>query len=221
MTCGVMPGNTYTFGDQSGVSVQVVTAANLACLYVDEMALNHPNATPGIQSGQYWLIRSLQSDKQTNATGFSVNLTLPTTFTPDDNDKLCRYPGNLSSSGWDCAANSYRQYHHPQRRERLFRPGGRKQRRADCGQTHQLSGKFFPLPPRLAVACRSGNCHLLHQKAPGEAVVARFCPERSITMKDHQPETKTYLPTLIVLEIELETRAGSSLKLSELVEPAE
>ena|GEM_PF-2873554 len=43
----------YTFNDQSGVSVEVLAADNLACLYVDEMGLNHPNATPGIQTGRY------------------------------------------------------------------------------------------------------------------------------------------------------------------------
>jgi len=40
-------------------------------------------------------------------------------------------------------------------------------------------------------------------------------------MDKHRPQTKTYLPPLIVLELELETRAGSSLSLLELVEPAD
>jgi len=40
-------------------------------------------------------------------------------------------------------------------------------------------------------------------------------------MKEHHPETKTYLPPRIVLELDLETRAGSSLGLPDLVEPAE
>jgi hypothetical protein len=104
MICSVTAGNTYTFNDQSGVAVEIVTAGNLACLYVDEMELNHPNATSGLQTGRYWLMRGLQSDKKTDATGFSVNLTLPTTFTPDDKDKVCRYTG--SGQVWDCAADS-------------------------------------------------------------------------------------------------------------------
>ncbi|MFZ5809759.1 MAG: choice-of-anchor Q domain-containing protein [Chloroflexota bacterium] len=108
MICGVSEGNTYTFNDQSSVSIEITTLdSELNCLYVDEMELNHPNATAGIQRGRYWLIRGLQSDKQTNATGFSVTLTLPTSFTPDDSDKLCRYPGNLGGAGWDCAADSH------------------------------------------------------------------------------------------------------------------
>ncbi len=64
---------------------------------------NHPNATPPIQTGRYWEIRGLQSDKQSDATGFTVDLTLPATFIPDGNDKICRYTG----SGWDCAVSSY------------------------------------------------------------------------------------------------------------------
>jgi hypothetical protein len=94
----------YTFNDQSGVNVTVVTPGNLTCIYVDEMELNHPNATTGIQTGRYWLIRGLQSDK-TDATDFSVTLTLPTTFTPDTNDKVCRYTG--SGQVWDCAMSGY------------------------------------------------------------------------------------------------------------------
>ena len=106
MICDATEGN-YTFDDQSGVKIQVVTAGNLACLYVDEMELNHPNATAGIQTGRYWLIRGLhlESDNQTDATGFGVTLTLPTTFTPGANDKVCRYTGSVQV--WDCAADSH------------------------------------------------------------------------------------------------------------------
>jgi len=97
--------STYSFPHQSNVSIQVIVRENLACLYVDEMGLNHPNATPGIQTGRYWLIRALQSDKKTGAAGYTVNLTLPADFTPSGNDKVCRYTG--SGTVWDCAMNSY------------------------------------------------------------------------------------------------------------------
>jgi hypothetical protein len=108
MICGVAANTAYNFNKDSYVVITTTTMMNnLSCLYVDEMELNHPKATAGIQTGRYWLIRGLQSDKQTNATGFSVTLTLPTTFTPDDSDKLCRYPGNLGGAGWDCAATSH------------------------------------------------------------------------------------------------------------------
>lgn len=105
MICGVSAGNNYTFGDQSGVNIFVGIQGGLDCLYVDEMGLNHPHATTGIQTGRYWLIRGLQADKQTDAADYGVNLTLPTTFTPDANDKVCRYTG--SGQVWDCGASSY------------------------------------------------------------------------------------------------------------------
>jgi len=35
-------------------------------------------------------------------------------------------------------------------------------------------------------------------------------------MEEQQPQAKTYVPPLIVLEIELETRAGSPLSLPDL-----
>ncbi|RCK72025.1 MAG: Fibronectin type III domain protein [Anaerolineae bacterium] len=94
----------YTFNSQSGVSITITAPGNLACIYVDEMETNHPNATPGLQTGRYWLIRGLQNDKQTNASGFTLNLTLPTSFTPDANDKVCRYTG--SGQVWDCGQST-------------------------------------------------------------------------------------------------------------------
>jgi hypothetical protein len=106
MVCSVSQGSTYTFANQSGVSIQITTLGpNLVCLYVDEMEISHPNATTGIQTGCYWLIRGLQSDKTTDATGFTVTLTLPVSFTPDANDKVCRYTG--SGQVWDCAQSSF------------------------------------------------------------------------------------------------------------------
>ncbi|PWH13133.1 MAG: hypothetical protein DDG59_14690 [Anaerolineae bacterium] len=105
MVCGVAQGNTYSFPHQSGVSIQITTlGSELVCLYVDEMEINHPNATPGIQTGRYWLMRGLQSDRKTDATGFSVNLTLP--HNNLSNPKACKYPGSLGGAGWDCAVNS-------------------------------------------------------------------------------------------------------------------
>jgi predicted outer membrane repeat protein len=107
MICSVAANTAYTFDKNNNVVITTTTTLNnLSCLYVDEMELNHPNATAGIQTGRYWLIRGLQSDKLTDSSGFSsVNLTLPTTFTPDANDKVCRYTG--SGQVWDCAYYSH------------------------------------------------------------------------------------------------------------------
>jgi len=109
MICSVEDDKTYIFNHQSGVSIEISDLGSepdsqLFCLYVDEMETNHPNATPGLQTGRYWLIRGLKNDKQTNASGFTLNLTLPTTFTPDANDKVCRYTG--SGQVWDCGQST-------------------------------------------------------------------------------------------------------------------
>gem|GEM_PF-1616676 len=95
----------YTFSSQSGVVIDVTsTGTNLACLSVEEVSGNHPHATTGIQTGKYWTIHGLQGDATTPATqDYLLNLTLPTSFTPDAGDKLCHYTG----SGWDCAASSF------------------------------------------------------------------------------------------------------------------
>jgi hypothetical protein len=105
MICSVAQGNTYTFGDQSNVSIYITTIGNLACLYVDELRVHHANATAGLKTGRYWIIRGLQSDKQTDATNFTVNVTLPTFFVPDNNDKVCRYTG--TGQVWNCAMSAY------------------------------------------------------------------------------------------------------------------
>ncbi|MEJ5312394.1 MAG: right-handed parallel beta-helix repeat-containing protein, partial [Anaerolineae bacterium] len=106
MLCGIAQGQTYTFTDQSDVSITITApGSDLSCLYVDEMELNHPNATSGIQTGRYWLIRGLQSDKQADATGFTVNLTLPHVNLSDP--QVCKYPGGLGGYGWDCARSGF------------------------------------------------------------------------------------------------------------------
>jgi len=105
MLGGLTQGGAYSFGAQSGVSIQIVALGNLAYLYVDEMALDHPQATASLKTGRYWLIHGLQGDKATDASGFTVNLTLPTDFNPDAGDEVCRYTGD--NQVWDCAATSH------------------------------------------------------------------------------------------------------------------
>jgi predicted outer membrane repeat protein len=95
----------FTFANQSGVSIQATTPGNLACLYVDEMEVSHVHATKNLQTGRYWLIHGLQSDRITQATGFSVTLTLPAGKIPDSSDKVCRYTG--SDQVWDCALTDF------------------------------------------------------------------------------------------------------------------
>lgn len=105
MLCNVAQGNTYTFANQSGASIAVDTqGSELQCLYVDEMGRDHPQATGadsglGTKTGRYWLIRSLQGDKQTDATGFLTTLTLPHTLPDHTQAKVCRFAG----TSWSCS----------------------------------------------------------------------------------------------------------------------
>ncbi|MBK6712745.1 MAG: hypothetical protein IPG51_20800 [Chloroflexi bacterium] len=113
MVCSVTLGGSYTFAVQSGVEINIDSLGsfpNLACLYVDEMGISHPNATgtpgsSGIATGRYWLIRGLQSDKLTDGSGFVVTLTLPHDSLPTP--KVCKYPGGLGGAGWDCDAAGF------------------------------------------------------------------------------------------------------------------
>ncbi len=99
---------TYTFNTQSGVETEVTDLGpELGCLYVDEVPANHPSATgsegdSGIMTGRYWTIHGLQSDGSTPATGYTLNLTLPHSVTPDTNAYVCKHPGTQGGFGWDC-----------------------------------------------------------------------------------------------------------------------
>ncbi len=89
----------YTFGPNV-VKVVVPNLPENACLTgltIQRTNANHPNATPPLQTGAWWQITPSGC-----ASGFSVNLTIPTAFIPDANDKICRY----TLSGWNCATPS-------------------------------------------------------------------------------------------------------------------
>ncbi|MFZ1516784.1 MAG: choice-of-anchor D domain-containing protein, partial [Saprospiraceae bacterium] len=71
-------------------------------LRITDIHIDHPNATANIQTGKYWIIKALQTDKTTLATtDYTVDLTLPYA-TANAEDENCRYTGS-----WDCGANSY------------------------------------------------------------------------------------------------------------------
>ena len=84
--CGGL--GTYTFTSQSNVVIEVTDlgTSNLACLRVEEVAGDHPNATgtsggSGTSTGRYWVIEALQSDGATAAsTGYTLNPKVKTHF---------------------------------------------------------------------------------------------------------------------------------------------
>lgn len=85
-------------GPINGANLTIdVTTDNFASLQVDRVDDDPPNATAGIQTGCYWIITADGSG--------TADLTLPVTFTPDVDDKVCRYSG--SGQTWDCAMDAY------------------------------------------------------------------------------------------------------------------
>lgn len=94
---------SYTFYvDNLPVTIRVVTRGWLYRLTVQRFNRNHQQASSDLLTGFYWEI--VGTDVYGNpATGYTVDLTLPTTFTPDDADQLCRFTG----STWDCAGTTH------------------------------------------------------------------------------------------------------------------
>jgi len=101
--CGLAV-TAYDFNASGPVRVDIAVLGTLDCLQVERVAGDHPQATGGIATGQYWRITGTAGLGGT-ASGFSVTLTLPATFVPDGNDKLCRYTG--VAQVWDCAASGF------------------------------------------------------------------------------------------------------------------
>lgn len=98
---------TYTFGP-TRVKVEVLTQGALTSLTVTRVVGDHPGRTGGGGGGGSvgwgeWFV--LTPDDGANGT-FDASLTLPALFTPDANDKVCRY---LGGTAWDCAAHGFGQ----------------------------------------------------------------------------------------------------------------
>lgn len=102
--CAVTTGYNYVLGHTTPIIIAITDVGTLHCLDVTDEAGDHPNATPGIQTGRYWYI-SATDNLGNPATGFTVTLTLPTSFVPTANDKVCRYTG--VDEVWDCAMSSF------------------------------------------------------------------------------------------------------------------
>ena len=106
--CGIQAAaepTPYTFFSGANLlTVHIVDdGTDLDCLRVTDIAFHHPDALPTIQTGKYWIITPLLTNRTTEATAdYTVDLTLPFS-TADGFDKVCRYTG----TGWDCAATSF------------------------------------------------------------------------------------------------------------------
>lgn len=87
----------FPFSSGNTVSLDVVTAAGLKCVSIEEMGpgVNHLQATAPIQTNNWWHIQGNISS------GFNVNLTLPYA-NADAATRACKWPGGLGGFGWDC-----------------------------------------------------------------------------------------------------------------------
>ncbi|MCB8945133.1 MAG: hypothetical protein H6658_15410 [Ardenticatenaceae bacterium] len=100
--CSVVDNASYTLGDVT-FAVPTGQEGDIECFEATQFPTDHPNATTNLETGEYWVLNALNSGG-TAASGYSLNLTIDgLTFTPDINDKLCRYTG----SGWDCGYSSH------------------------------------------------------------------------------------------------------------------
>ncbi len=113
LACGIQSTTKpYTMNFTGGVTAQVTDdGSNLECIRVTPFEFDHPNATgvdggSGTNTGIYWLIQGLQSDKSSAATtDFLLNLTLPHHDLADP--KICKWLDGLGSGfGWDCDRTS-------------------------------------------------------------------------------------------------------------------
>jgi predicted outer membrane repeat protein len=90
ITKNVAGAGTYTFGPTL-VQIEVTASGALSQLIVQHHSGDHPNATS--MNGQWWEITPDDS-------GFTANLNLPHTVSPDTDAKVCKH---VSGSTWDCA----------------------------------------------------------------------------------------------------------------------
>jgi hypothetical protein len=100
MTMTVSGPGLLNFEPMAVVIDVVDTGGCLTGLTVAQRDFNHLFATSGIQTQRYWSITPTGC-----VNGFNVTLTLPVNFTPDSDDKLCRYTG--SGQVWSCVSSGY------------------------------------------------------------------------------------------------------------------
>ena len=108
--CSITTGVNYTYGEVI-IHFDDLASTNLACLSVEYVDGNHPNATSSgsndaLETGRYWRINGFQNDGVTPATGtFQVDVTLPYAGA-DGNSRACKWLEGVGPGfGWDCGTN--------------------------------------------------------------------------------------------------------------------
>ncbi|MCB0201499.1 MAG: hypothetical protein KDI03_15655 [Anaerolineae bacterium] len=100
--CGLTTGSYSFLASGRPVVVNIRVPGTIDCIGVEAFNRVHPWATPTQATDHYWEITATNSTGHP-ATGYTVDLTLPTTFTPDAEDTICRYADAM----WNCAASSF------------------------------------------------------------------------------------------------------------------
>lgn len=99
----LVAGGSYTFyPDNLPVTVHITDLGTMDSMVIQRFDRSHPDATVALETGYYWNIQATDSTGNP-AVDYSVDLTLPTTFTPDSYDQVCRRAGSI----WECAVDSF------------------------------------------------------------------------------------------------------------------
>ena len=99
----LVAGGSYTFyPDNLPVTVHITDLGTMDSMVIQRFDRSHPDATLALETGYYWNIQATDSIGNP-AVDYTVDLTLPTPFTPDGYDQVCR----RADATWDCAADSF------------------------------------------------------------------------------------------------------------------
>lgn len=100
--CGLVQGNTYLFR-ATGVQLTIDTLGDLDCVTAQIFNAVHPNATANILAPYVTLGATTTGGAPYAATMTLLHDNLSNPF-------VCKYPGGLGGSGWDCAQSGYDSY---------------------------------------------------------------------------------------------------------------
>lgn len=100
--CGLGIGTQTFYSGTFPVLVDITVPGTLDCITVQRFDQSHPRATPSLATGAYWSISSTDANGDP-ASSYVLDLTLPTAFAPDLNDRMCRSAGHA----WICGYTSH------------------------------------------------------------------------------------------------------------------
>lgn len=95
-------GNYMLYVDNLPINIHVTDPGDLVHIGIQRFDASHAKSPPPLRTGFYWEIEGTNGSGG-HASGYSLDLTLPSTCAPDSSSVLCR---EISGS-WDCGANSH------------------------------------------------------------------------------------------------------------------